>query len=279
MVRALAAQRTPRKQGYHASRGGRFGAGKGVTSASSRTLPSVSIDDIGSVSPLSGAHLVTNPPVGVEHLEQDEERREFSELFAATAPRIHAYARRHVGHDAADDIVAETFTTAWRRRTSIPVPALPWLIVVARYVIANRRRSIVRADRVWREAVLAQWHTTGSPEDDVADRHAILAALDACTPVEREALLLVAWDGLTIREAAAVAGCSARAFTVRLYRARRRLELSLDRSHDSGIAPRDIGTTGTTETTGRSVTPAPTRRSSPAGIPAASCPLPNPTEG
>ena len=35
------------------------------------------------------------------------------------------------------------------------------------------------------------------------------------------------WHGLTIAEAVAVAGCSARAFTVRLYRARRRLSEAL----------------------------------------------------
>lgn len=39
---------------------------------------------------------------------------------------------------------------------------------------------------------------------------------------------LVAWDGLEVREAARVLGCSQGAFRVRLHRARRRLAKRLD---------------------------------------------------
>jgi RNA polymerase sigma-70 factor (ECF subfamily) len=51
----------------------------------------------------------------------------------------------------------------------------------------------------------------------------MLTALAELTALERESLLLVAWDGLTTRDAARVAGCSVRAFEVRLSRARARL--------------------------------------------------------
>ena len=40
---------------------------------------------------------------------------------------------------------------------------------------------------------------------------------------DREALLLVAWEGFSVAEAAVVLGCSRGAFAVRLHRARRKL--------------------------------------------------------
>ena len=43
----------------------------------------------------------------------------------------------------------------------------------------------------------------------------------------REALMLVAWDGLEHRDAARVMGCGTGAFTVRVHRARRRLARTL----------------------------------------------------
>jgi RNA polymerase sigma-70 factor (ECF subfamily) len=44
---------------------------------------------------------------------------------------------------------------------------------------------------------------------------------------DREALLLTAWEGLDAEHAALAAGCSTGTFTVRLHRARRRLEQAL----------------------------------------------------
>jgi RNA polymerase sigma-70 factor (ECF subfamily) len=52
---------------------------------------------------------------------------------------------------------------------------------------------------------------------------------------DREALMLVAWDGLDHRDAATVMGCSTSAFTVRLHRARRRLAGLLGRDEKGAI--------------------------------------------
>ena len=62
------------------------------------------------------------------------------------------------------------------------------------------------------------------------------------TEAEREALLLAAWDGLRSADAARVAGCSVRAFEVRLSRARARLNRALTnlspRTSAGGVATR-----------------------------------------
>ena len=52
-------------------------------------------------------------------------------------------------------------------------------------------------------------------------------ALASLRERDREALMLVAWDGLDHRTAATVMGCSTGSLTVRLHRARRRLARAL----------------------------------------------------
>ena len=151
---------------------------------------------------------------------------EFSELFRQTAGRVHAYAVRQVGRDAADDLVSETYAVAWRRRDRIDVHALPWLFSVARKVASTMRRSKRRADQLWLSAVREQWRgvSSESPEFEVVARDVAVAALARCSATDREVLLLTAWDGLSASDAAIVLDCSTRAFTVRLSRARARYE-------------------------------------------------------
>ncbi|WP_406830859.1 RNA polymerase sigma factor [Pedococcus sp. KACC 23699] len=159
------------------------------------------------------------------HLDGHVDRHdELSALFRQHAARVHAYARRHVEPSQCDDVVSETFLVAWRRPDQVPDEPLPWLLVVARNVVANQRRTARRADEVWFAAVRQGW-TSSAPSADEAvhERDSVLRALEQCTRAEREALLLTAWDGLSPTDGAAVAGCSVRAFTVRLHRARTRL--------------------------------------------------------
>jgi RNA polymerase sigma-70 factor (ECF subfamily) len=53
-------------------------------------------------------------------------------------------------------------------------------------------------------------------------------ALNGLPEADREALMLAAWEGLSAQQAARVLGCSPTAFRIRLHRARRKLEASLD---------------------------------------------------
>jgi RNA polymerase sigma-70 factor, ECF subfamily len=83
---------------------------------------------------------------------------------------------------------------------------------------ANRRRAL--ASRIAIEAHPCASAATGD--------HQILEALAALRESDREALLLCAWEGLSTKEAAAVVGCSAATFAVRLHRARGRLSSVFD---------------------------------------------------
>ncbi len=145
-------------------------------------------------------------------------------LFAAHHDAVWRYAVRRVGAEVAEDIVAETFLIAWRRIEVVPAHELPWLLGVARKVIANQRRGERR--RAQLTLRLAQTHAPApSPPDAPSD--AILAALTTLAERDQEALRLVYWDGLDPAEAARALGCTAVAMRVRLHRARARLARAL----------------------------------------------------
>lgn len=169
-----------------------------------------------------------------------ERREEFSAAFDRLSPRVFAYARRQCAAADAQDVVADTFLVAWRRWPEVPADPLPWLLVVARNTIANLHRRERRADSLLDvAATLARIAGPAAGADHmVVERELLLDAVAGLTDLEREAVLLVAWDALSNRDAATVAGCSQRAFEVRLSRARQRLARALDGHPDRTAAAR-----------------------------------------
>lgn len=148
---------------------------------------------------------------------------EFAELWHRHHRQVHGYALRRTDPAAAQDVVSETFLVAWRRRTEMPPTELPWLLGVARHVLANHARG-ARRQAALAQVLISQAEThAGRSEVDTGLMHALAALEDG----DREVLLLSAWDGLTSVEAALSLGCSPTAFRVRLLRARRRLRVVL----------------------------------------------------
>lgn len=165
-------------------------------------------------------------------------------LFESHAAQVYAYTARQVDAATAQDIVSEVFLTAWQRRDVLPVEPLPWLRVVARNKVANLRRANTRQHNLVVElAALEHVSAQAAPFDAGEDAKAAVAALRRLTPQQREAVLLVAWDGLPIRDAARVAGCSRGTFDVRLHRARARLRSAWTTTPDEDefVAPEPEG--------------------------------------
>jgi RNA polymerase sigma factor (sigma-70 family) len=162
----------------------------------------------------------------------DERVRRFEALFTQTFETILAYALRRADPELAEDAVAETFATAWRRLDDVPPEPLPWLFGVTRRILSNQRRSRSRrqalASRVTNE-VRGSLAESRDPADVVSEREYMRTALRALSQGDREVLMLVAWEGLSSNQAAAALGCTPQAFMVRLHRARKRLAMSLDR--------------------------------------------------
>jgi RNA polymerase sigma factor (sigma-70 family) len=133
-----------------------------------------------------------------------------------------AYALRRAHPDDAEDVVAETFLVAWRRFDSIPSEPLPWLLGVARKVMSTKRRSITR--RAALEVRLRDSLEASSSIVTSSDRLSLIRAFTSLREADREVLMLVGWDGLSASQAAQVLGCSQTSFSLRLHRARKRLE-------------------------------------------------------
>ena len=126
-------------------------------------------------------------------------------------------------------MVAETFLVAWRRLDEVPEEARPWLLGVARRVLANQRRAAGRRNAL-RERVAGLPASGQKP----TKRPTVLQALACLSERDREALLLVAWDGLSVGEAATTLRCTRTAMKVRLHRARRRFRTELHRLERGG---------------------------------------------
>ncbi len=147
----------------------------------------------------------------------------FRRLFDAHFDDLWRFARRRSHSSAeADDITAEVFAVAWRRRNELPDPGVRlWLFGVARHVLANHRRSNERQRRL--QLRLIDSHRDDRPEimDSPAER--LRAALASLSDDDRDVVLMRCWDGLAVTDIAAVLGCTPNAVSVRLHKARRRL--------------------------------------------------------
>lgn len=157
-------------------------------------------------------------------------------LFRAHCAAVSAYVRRRAPEDVIDDVVAETFLVAWRRLDRVPAESLPWLLAVARNVIGTQLRSTSRRHALHlrlRSSVPSTAADQGSGEAEGP----VMAALACLSEKDREALMLVAWDGLAPRQAAAVLGESSSVLRARLYRARRRLRRRLESQQQAEPAP------------------------------------------
>ena len=157
-------------------------------------------------------------------------------LWLEHSQSIHHFITRRAPH-LAEDVTSETFLTAWSRRDQVPADARPWLFVTARNILMTRTRGQQRYDGLLRQ-LQDMWTPAVAPDvaDHLDEQVAQRAAWIALSSAEREALILVGWDGLSNADAAAVTGCSTATFAVRLFRARQRLTRVHDQ-HQTGDLP------------------------------------------
>ena len=161
---------------------------------------------------------------------------EFRAIFDATYPKVAAYARRRATDAVADDVVAETFLAAWRRRDEVSAMGnpLPWLYAVAGNQLRNQHRSANRHLRLVSKvagdvAAVSSTPLLSEPDADVdPDVEVVRAALATLSFDDQEVLRLIAWEELTYRETAEVIGCSLDAVAQRIRRAKHRLAAAIE---------------------------------------------------
>lgn len=163
----------------------------------------------------------------------------FAEVFDRHAAEIFRYASGRLGPAAADDVTAETFLAAFRRRSSYDLgrdDARPWLYGIAIRQIGEHRR----AERRHYQAMvrLPVPRADEAFEDAAADRVTatqvlpqIARALAAISPAERDLLLLVAWTDLSYSAIAQALDLAPGTVASRLHRIRGKVRRLLDQ-HD-----------------------------------------------
>ena len=155
----------------------------------------------------------------------------FERIYEQHRPAVQAYVRRRAPDHLVEDVVAETFLVCLRRLDAVPEESLPWLYAVARKTLANQRRKLSRQVPAGALAA-AEPQPTGDGT--------LAAAFSQLGERDREVLRLVAWEGLSLREAAVVLGCSAVACRVRFHRAKVRLADRLERGASFRPEPKGV---------------------------------------
>jgi RNA polymerase sigma factor (sigma-70 family) len=168
-----------------------------------------------------------------------ERSRSEPELFAAIFDRhagpLRGYVARRLGPDAADDIVADTFLIAFRRRGGYDVSrtdAAPWLYGIATNLIGERRRAEVRMYRAYARsgtdpAIEGHADQVAESVSAKAEGSRLAAALGSLKKRDRDALLLYTWGDLSYQEVAQALDVPIGTVRSRLNRARRKLRAAL----------------------------------------------------
>ncbi|GAA3805650.1 RNA polymerase sigma factor [Sphaerisporangium flaviroseum] len=159
----------------------------------------------------------------------------FAALFDRHAPHLHRYVTRRLGDALSDDIVADTFLAAFRRRKGYDVTrrdARPWLYGIAANLIGKHRRTEVRCyralARVGVDAVAETYAERVEARVSAAAAHRALAgALAKLSTGDREVLLLIAWADLSYEEVADALGIAVGTVRSRLHRARKQTRTAL----------------------------------------------------
>ena len=153
----------------------------------------------------------------------------FKDDLIGMVPRLRRYALS-LTHDPveADDLVQMTLLKAWEFRARFEPGSnlVAWLFTILRNGHINGRR------KYWREIADPDGTHAGTLSEPAAQEHTIdlrdlQQALDRLDAAHREALTLVAVEGLTYEAAAAIIGCPPGTVKSRVSRARDRLALDL----------------------------------------------------
>jgi RNA polymerase sigma factor (sigma-70 family) len=163
--------------------------------------------------------------------EADAAEEAFRGMVHAHRSSLIRYGMRRLeDHEAVDELVGDTFLTAWRRWADKPgdEEELFWLYSIAHKGCLNLLRGQHRRQRLYRR--LAQERrdedATWDPTEGAIDE--LIVRIEELPSEHREALQLAYWEGLSHREIGLVLDCSENAVGLRLSRARQKLREQLD---------------------------------------------------
>lgn len=181
---------------------------------------------------------------------QAGDRDAFDNLVRRYRARIYALSLHLTGsRSEADDITQDVFTRAYQRINDFAGRSefFTWLYRIAVNRSLNARRDTARRrtsgldDPRVQAAVAVDAY--GDPRRAAELRQAyarLVVALDRLSPSLRSTVVLVALQGLSHDEAAAVLGCSSGTVAWRIHEARHQLRASLDGAADDGAGEAEL---------------------------------------
>lgn len=172
----------------------------------------------------------------VTDAEREQRFRTLAELILEPVRR---YLLRRTDVATVDDVLSETLLVCWRRLDEVPTgpdETIPWVIVVARNLLANAQRAERRRTRLVGKIIALDppaFAVDDADPDGTVDADGVRDALTQLRSADAELLRLWAWDGLESPQLATVLGISSNAAAIRLHRAKARLKEELLKAQGS----------------------------------------------
>jgi RNA polymerase sigma-70 factor (ECF subfamily) len=155
------------------------------------------------------------------------DRDAFVEVICRHEVALGAYLARRVGRDKAEDLLGDVWVAAYESRRTYDrsfADARPWLYGVALNKLRRHWRSVPAEDLVPDVTSMATgWDPWPAVDARVDIQTQLRAALARLKPEQREVLTLVAWEDLTVAEAARVLGMPGGTARRLLHQARKEL--------------------------------------------------------
>lgn len=179
-----------------------------------------------------GSDIHPTPPPSLETLMcafLDGDARAFEAIYAQLAPRVARILTRMSGDGrVAEDLTQAVFLKLFRSRDAYTrgAPLTPWVFAMARNTLFDYlRQTQRRPEHLSADGSLPELDANVLP--DTTEYDALREVLAALPPSQRQALLLLKWEGMSLSEAAAFCGTSPASIKMRVHRAYVRLRTAL----------------------------------------------------
>ena len=128
--------------------------------------------------------------------------------------------------DEVEDIASLVFEVAWQKRDQVtPGEELPWLYKIAGFQVANFRRRQATFTNFLATSLMPS--SAPAAEELATFDLDLAAAWRSLSSSEQSLLALVAFEGLSVQDAAVASGVTANTASTRLHRARKKLAAKL----------------------------------------------------
>lgn len=157
----------------------------------------------------------------------------FSSLYERHLRAVASYVARRTGAELSEDLTAEVFVRAFRKRAVFRDDggsALPWLLGIANHLIADHRRAERRRLEMLQR--LATTRPVSSETSVGVLAPELVGELLRLPAADRDTLLLVVWGELSYAEAATALSVPIGTIRSRIARARQRLGAAIGQPAD-----------------------------------------------